>query len=302
MSAGNGEVFWQQKASAAPPGFSEFHLADNRLFVREDSRRLACLAADSGAGLWTYEPTSGSILPHSFFSSQHVALGTKQPGRFVVLDGDGRRRFELTQAADVWEYPPVAIDANRLCFAIDARTIQLVDLTDGKQVWSFIGPNSDQRPLPIVGPGSLLVLVAGNTLVRLEPETGKSLWTTRVSDDVLPRSGTSWAIDGELFYCVTRELNLRAFRVSDGTLAWEQFLTGPGDQWQLAHTNGHIVALPRRPHASEGLPVVVCRQSDGRLLQRLFFRPRGNEAIVHFNPQHTLIRTEREVWVLARQE
>jgi outer membrane protein assembly factor BamB len=302
VASGSGEVFWQQKASAGPQGFSEFHRADNRLLVREDARRLACLAADSGAILWTYEPTHGSIQPHTFFSSQHVALRTKQPSRFVVLDGEGRRRFEPTQAGDAWEYPPVAIDANRLCFASDARTIQLVDLTDGKQVWSFVGPNSDQRPIPIVGPGSLLVLVSGNTLVRLDPETGRSLWTSRVSDDVLPPQGTSWAVDGQLFYCITRELNLRTFRLTDGTLAWEQFLTGPGDQWQLAVTDGQIVALPRRPHASDGLPVVICRQSDGRLLQRLFFKPHGNEAIVYLNPQHTLVGSEREVWVLAKQD
>jgi outer membrane protein assembly factor BamB len=302
MAAASGELMWQQKAGSGMPAFSEFHLVEGRVFVREESRRLACIAASSGTILWTYAPTEGSIQPHTFLSSQHVALRTKEPSKFVVLDGDGRQRFETTQTGDPWEYPPVAVDAHRLCIARDARTIQLIDLNDGKQVWSYTGPNSEQRPVPIVGPSALVALVSGNTLVRLDPDTGKSLWSSRVSDDALPRYGSAWCIDGELFCCITRELNLRAFRLTDGTLAWEQFLTGPGDQWQLANCDGHVLALPRSPHSSEGLPVVICRQSDGQLMQRLFFRPHGKEAIVYLTSQHALVGSEREVWLLRKEE
>jgi hypothetical protein len=45
--------------------------------------------------------------------------------------------------------------------------------------------------------------------------------------------------------------------------------------------------------------VVICRESDGRLLQRLFFRPRGTEAIIHLGSPFALIGSEREVWMLA---
>jgi outer membrane protein assembly factor BamB len=301
VSASTGELAWIHKVGEGA-AFSEFQLVEDRLFVREESRRLFCVAATTGAMLWSYEPTDGLIQPHPFLSSQHVALRTKQPGKFIVLDVDGRRRFETTQVGDGWEFPPVAVDAHHLCFASDARTIQLVDLNDGKPLWSYTGPNSDQRPVPIAGPTSLLVLVAGNTIVRLDQETGKPLWSNRISDDVLPRYEAAWAVDGQMFYCITRELNLRAIRLSDGNLAWEQFLNGPGDQWQLVRSDGHMLVLPRRSNALKGLPVVICRQQDGKLLQRLFFKPHGNEAVVHLASPHTIVGSEREVWVLEKDD
>lgn len=302
LSAATGELIWQQRASSGSAGFSEFRLVDDRLFVREDTRQLQCIAAATGIVAWTYAPAEGFIQPHTFFGARHLALNTKQPAKMIVLDGDGRRRFEMAQSGDAWEFPPIAIDAHRLCMASDARTIQVVDLSDGRQVWSYAGPTGEQRPVPIASATALLALFGGRTLVRLDPETGKPLWTARVSDDELPRYGSAWTISSDLFCCITRELNLRAFRLNDGVLAWEQALTGPGDQWQLAVSGEVILALPRRPHSSDGMPVVACRQSDGRLLQRLFFRPHGSEAIVHLTAQDALVGSERDLWVLRRPE
>jgi outer membrane protein assembly factor BamB len=300
--ASSGEMLWQQKTTSGLPGFAEFQLVDDRVYLREESRKLTCISATTGTTAWNFPPTEGTILPHTFFSSHHVALRTKQPGKFIVLDADGRRRFELQHTSEPWDHVPVALDSHRLAMVSDARTIQLLDLNDGRQVWTYSTLNTDQKPLPIAAPGCLLVLVGGNTLVRLEPETGKPAWSRRVSDGVLPRHGRAWTVDGERFYCITRELNLRAFRLTDGELDWEQFLIGPGDQWQLAAAGGYVVALPRQPHASDGLPVAVCRQSDGSLAQRLFFRPRGNDATVYLATSSTLIGSEREVWALGKDD
>lgn len=298
--AATGEPLWQQKTTSGLPGFAEFQVVDDRVYLREDTRKLACFSAHTGTTVWSFTPTEGTILPHTFFSSHHAALRTKQPWKFIVLDGDGRRRFEVAQSNEPWDHVPVALDSHRLCTVADARTIQLIDLNDGKQIWSYATLNTDQKPLPIVAPGCLLVLVGGNRLVRLHPDTGKPMWTCRVSDGVLPRHARAWTVDDQMFYCITRELNLRAFRLTDGELEWEQFLTGPGDQWQIAAAGGYVMALPRQPHASEGLPVTICRQSDGSLVQRLFFRPRGNEARLHIASQQALIGSEREVWALGK--
>jgi hypothetical protein len=97
---------------------------------------------------------------------------------------------------------------------------------------------------------------------------------------------------------------LRAFRLTDGELAWQQSLFGPGDpgyQWQVTISDGYVVALPNRPSTDEGLPVVFCRGSDGALIQRLLLRPRGSESLVHVSPQLTLVGSEREVWALSKQ-
>jgi len=302
VEAASGEILWQQRTSTGLPGFAEFQLVDDRVFLREESRKLTCLAAGTGTVLWTFTLTEGAILPNSFFSGHHVALRTQMPGRLVVLDGDGRRRFELTQLGDPWEQPPAALDGHRLAIATDSRTIQMLDLDYGKPVWTYAATSSDQRPVPIVGQGTMLVLAGGSTLVRLDPETGRPMWSSSVADEPLPRHANTWAIDGQMFYCMTRKLNLRAFRLSDGKLEWQQALTGPGDEWQVTASGGYVVALPRQPHATDGLPVVFCRQSDGRPVQRLYFRPRGDESLVNITPQHAVIGSEREVWALGKQD
>ncbi len=299
--AATGAVRWQQRTATGLPGFKEFRLVDDRVFVNEDDRRLVCLSAAKGEMQWAFSPTEGVIAPNTFFSSHHVALRTSKPDKLIVLDGDGRRRFELTQASELWKQAPVAVDAHHLCIATDARTIQLIDLNDGKPVWSFGTLNSDQRAVPMVGGGCLLVLVGGNQLVRVKPQTGEPLWSTRVSEDVLPAHAGSWMVDGRTFYCVTRQSNLRAFRLDDGRIQWQQFLVPSGD-WQLAAQGTHMLALPRRPDATEGLPLVICRQSDGSPVQRLVFRPRGNSALVHVAADHAVIGSEHELWALAKED
>ena len=291
------------------PASTEFRMFDDWVFVREGTRRLVCLSAQTGAVQWSYAPTEGSILPYPFFSTQHVALLQRLPdaadrprrsGKLVVLDGDGRLRSELTQPGDAWRHPPVAVDHHRICIATDARTIQLIDLTDGRPVWSFESPSSDRPAQPIVAPGGLLVLVGRKDLVRLNADTGQELWSQPISDEPLPDSPSVWAVDEDRFYCVTRELNLRAFRLTDGKLDWQQSLVGPGEEWQVAISGSFVVALPSRPSADEGLPVNFCRASDGRLIQRLLFRPHGSEAVLHLGPNLTLVGSEREVWALSK--
>jgi outer membrane protein assembly factor BamB len=301
LDAATGEVLWQQKTNSGLPGFSEFRLVDDRVFMREESRKLHCVSAATGATQWTYSPTEGTILPNTFYSGQHVALRTQKPGKLVVLDGDGRLRFDINQPGDAWDRPPVAVDSHRVLVAADSRTIQLLDLNDGRPVWSYVALNSDHRPVPIVVPGGVLVLAGGSTLIRLNPEAGRAVWSVRVTDDVLPRTANVWTTDGERFYCITRELNLRAFRLKDGELEWQHMLTGPGDEWRVEATAGYVVALPRQSHKTEGLPVVFCRQSDGQLVQRLFFRPHESESLIHLARQQAVIGSEREVWTLASE-
>jgi outer membrane protein assembly factor BamB len=270
--------------------------------VREEARRLVCMAADTGAILWAYKPTEGSILPNSFFGTEHVAVRTRAPDKLIVLDGDGRRRFEISHSGESWDRVPVVIDGHRLCIVTDARTIQLLDLHDGQPVWSYVGPTAEQKPLPIAGEAGLFVLLGGNRLVRLEPDTGTEAWSTYVSDDALPE-GNSWAVDSHSFFCITRNVNLRAFRLIDGELEWQQYLTGPGDAWQIAPSGGYLLVLPRKIHVGEGLPVLICQQSNGSFVQRLFFpHLQGTQAFLHVLDRQAVVGSEREVWGVGSKE
>ncbi len=236
-----------------------------------------------------------------------MALRSRLPGddksvKFVVLDGDGRRRFELTKPNVPWSSAPVALDSGRLCVSVSARTIELVDLQNGKPIWSFETIGSDRPAQPIVAQGALLILVGGTELIRVDAETGKRLWSAHIASQPIPDAPTAWAVDDHMFYCITREQNLRAFRVDDGTLAWQLSLVGSQEHWQIVPATRHLAVLPDRPDATHELPVVLCRKSDGQLGQRLLFRSHGGDAFVHLARDFALVGTENEVWAVGGPE
>lgn len=279
---------------------AEFTLVDDRLCFREGQHRLTVLSADTGELQYVYAPTQGTLAPFVAFNGQHIVLRTLQPGRLIGLDADGRPRFEEREPDEPWRRPPVWLDANRLCSVTDARRVELLDVSRGRPVWNhaFESPDSERAVEPIVAPGNQLFVLAGTQLIRIDSDTGAKLWSKPIADQPLSDSPGVWVADNDRLYCVTQEPNLRAFRLRDGELLWQQFLAGPIGRWQLRLAHQYVVAVPTASDVVEGTPVLICRREDGRLAQRIFLRPEGRSTLMHIGGGVALVGSERSLWLL----
>ena len=134
----------------------------------------------------------------------------------------------------------------------DARTVALFDLERGVDAWTYREPSSLPRSGPprLLGDaGRLLVLRDGSELVRLDPATGKKLWSRVLGVEDLADSPQALALDADRVFCACGPApTLTAYRLTDGEPVWKRHLSGPAERLDPGPLRPLPARLPR-PHA-----------------------------------------------------
>ena len=235
------------------------------------------------------------------------------PLTMIVLDADTGRRRELGRAplapgdepAKPWGRPPLPIDEDHVCVTLGPNNVALVNLTTGARVWTS---QVATPALPRFGPPRLLgdatrllVVYEGNELIRLDPATGRRLWSRSLGLGDLSDSPTALAVDGDRVFCAIGA-TLAAYSLSDGQPAWSRPLTGPRSGWSVALADRYVAAYPapgRGDDAIESLPLVLCRRDDGAIVQRLAFPATVSELAVSLLPKGAIVATQGGAWALG---
>jgi len=112
------------------------------------------------------------------------------------------------------------------CLSLDAftgRDLRRIDPPPGVSGWSFL--SSDKKGL--IGASS-----DGRTLFKMDPETGKNVWTTALAGD----AGAP-AIQGARLFCLTDKGELAALDTRNGSVIWTKRLEA-GQGRSRIHANG----------------------------------------------------------------
>ena len=241
-----------------------------------------------------------------------VGHGTGPPDLAVLDSETGRRRPTARAAATddpsaSWSRPPLAIDDDHACITLDPRTVALIDVNTGARVWtSRVASDALPRTGPprILGDSSrLLVVYEGNELIRLDPATGRKLWSRSLGLDDLSESPDAFALDADRLYCATGA-TLAAYRLGDGEPTWTRHLSGPKAGWSVALAGRYVTAYPRPDRGEEegaiqALPLVVCRRDDGALVQRVAIASPVKDLAVSLQPHGAIVATQAGAWALG---
>jgi len=320
LDVGTGELCWSHAATtevqargaaerdegiAWAEEIGDAKIIDDRLYMREGTEAVACFAIEDGRILWRYAPRVGYIRPHAYFSPRWAVISLDQPPRLVVLDRQGEKRLEIKLSSPLPAVPPAPIGSNALCLAVDNRTIRAIDLSSGSTNWSVSFRSSAMEVRPISAGRVLIALIDGTELVQIDKTTGRQLWSAPLSAHPLGRTGGAWAVNETRFYCITpTSSNLRAFDLRSGELTWpwphQHFLAGLGRRWQLAVGPNFLLAAPTQVPTGFKLSLLLCRPSDGRLIQRFMLdTPQGAQTVVA-GQDFALAATSNELWAVAR--
>lgn len=299
-----------EPSKAAPGGpIQSFRLEGNRVYCLRGDRELIALDGESGQIDWAFSPTTGRLNNRFWIGPRRVVLQTLTPGAVVVLDTEtGARRAEFAQPGqdDPWARDPMAVDEDHVAVVVDARTVVLLNVETGTRVWTY----REASALPRSGPprllgdaGRLLVLRDGSELVRLDPASGKKLWSRVLGVEDLSEWPDGLVLDEDRVYCATAR-SLAAYRLSDGEPAWKRQLTGPAAGWALALSDRCVAAYPSpiRSYENDGLaslPIVFCRRETGALIQRVLFDSPVTALTVRMAPGSVVIATQEEGWALG---
>ena len=297
VCAEDGRVAWEYAAPPASPTFpdaagtvlapagrpdpfGDFHLLGGRLLFAQGERRLFALDADSGRVLWTRwapgarlrQPPPDGRFFHVFPVNADVLLVQTSGGRRWLLDAaTGNLLHDDPTASEPWPRVPVRLPDGGICITPDARTVVLLDPASGREVWTYTLPGATTRtgeaPRLTVGPHALLLAWATNIgwrLQRLDPATGKPLWTDPPLVNVGELDVEGWSQDGDAFYGVQDRV-LFARSLKDGAVLWQRPLAGPAGRWRTRRVGDACSPTRCRRRAAISIPLAGGCVTMGRM-------------------------------------
>lgn len=204
--------------------------------------------------IWRVDPVDGQVLWHrqsdltgvasAFLVGNHVLM--RDGSSSLVLDsesGAATHSMDRSIAGSDWCREPIIWDQNRVILATDRLHVTMLDLTKGEQIWSWnateIQPHNGP-PRFFRNDQVLMAIADGETAVRLDPNTGKVLWRVGlgVTDHSLERHDI--ALDSSRFYVIdplegnqVAGTMVRAFNLTDGSLAWQSNVIGSAVSWAI---------------------------------------------------------------------
>jgi outer membrane protein assembly factor BamB len=248
-----------ERVRSAERRFTSFHLAGCRVLALEGSRRLIALDVETGETLWERWAPGGHIL--AAVGGRYGPAFWASGDRVLLQTGAG---WELLDAADghvlrsgpgdprPWRHPPLLLDDNHLCFAPAPGQLHCLAPRTGKDVWSIkldhVTTLTGEYP-QLQGRGdTLLVLVprsAADELCRLDPATGRTLWSR---EPPLGRRSRSLslvraAVDATSVY-LAADQQLMAVSLADGKTRWRQTTAKAPGPWQVVRTRDGVLAYP----------------------------------------------------------
>ncbi len=311
----SGEVVWEIAAPAlfagqSPETLSSFQIANGRFFFLSGRQWLFALDAATGDVLWhRAAPGAGLGLPApsgrfnpAFVAQGNAVLVQATLNRSLLLDAaTGRTLRTRTVAAGVWWPIPLDQDGQTLCFAPTDRTIVQIDTTTGATPWEHSLTEATTltgAPPQLVGrKNTLLALIPtnlGDQLMRLDPATGKALWTQPplLAGLARPVEPSGWALDDDAAY-FEQGGRLCARSLADGKPLWDQPLAGPLVPYHTRRLRDYVLTYPattgssrmqfrflggsvqwdRVPGRDLGFPLVCSDPKTGQVIERINLAP-----------------------------
>lgn len=318
--ASNGAAAWQwTNDSAAKPATAEaqsetselplrdFALAGSRVIFREGTRRIAALDTQTGSLVWRFQPKEGILGAHFRCEGETLTLQSTLPGRMYVLEtDDGRVRYERNSGEASWPRAPLHFDALRTCVVEDRVRVAMYDARRGGMLWELNGPSSPANgPPEVLGNGKhLLAVLNGYELCRINPATGDVVWRRLLGTEPLANPRQQMTLDSTAAFCVSRG-ELKAFRLSDGELIWNQRV-GTQGAWRVERLSEYVVCYPAGNVAATtgamgelGASVLVYDAEKGTPVEQMNFSGAEGSLNVNWIAGAAVVADDENLWVFG---
>jgi hypothetical protein len=180
----------------------------------------------------------------------------------------------------------VAATTNRKIRAFAAHKTQAGPL------WVYEGASSEANSPPeFWSEGEeLLMLMDGDTLVKLAPENGKTHWFARLQSAFREDAPNSIILEAPHVYAAESS-TLSCLRLKDGSSAWQLPLPH-SSAWLLRKAGPFLMAAPFRSDDPDGCALVIHAET-GKPVQRLNLPPDVTEMV--FRPEGCLVATKEKL-------
>lgn len=272
---GTGDLVWQATLGSTPAGGPT--VAGRMALVGTAAGQVVALDLADGEVAWRFRTAGGVTGPPAVADEVVVASAyQRSSGNSTVYGLDlaaGAEDGPLWQLSPGAVGPPsaAAVGDDRVYVGISDLKVRAVDLGDGNEVWTA-GSRDGFGPRQVPAAGEALVVADRTHVYRLDPATGKELWTFRLADLLPVGEGrvntllsSSPAISGRTVILGSGDGVLSAIDLASGHRVWRRDL-GPGSVGPVAVGAERIYAVT----LGEGGKVVALEHDpDGQLLDEV---------------------------------
>jgi outer membrane protein assembly factor BamB len=212
-----------------------------------------------GAMLWHYSATGSVTTCPSLMDG--LLYGNTQSGYVFALDMEsGSEVWNLKKAESVpgdtgyvESLEGVVVTQVDSTSQPGSRTLLGLDAKTGSKIWEYTPDEVIWNAMAVFpGDGSAILMDIHGGVFKVGLHNGTLLWRTTApspSQASFSDGGVMLGPDGTSYTCSNgfgsgqhgQHGNLRAYRLSDGHLLWDQFLEYPCNSWPVVTPNGEVV-------------------------------------------------------------
>lgn len=248
------------QASALP----RFVALDDRIARLAPDGELTLLYAHNGEQAWNFRYRTGALNPYWYCGPDWVALQAADGQRTLVLNSHtGAVQGDLRRIAGVWSAPPLAIGKDRLAVVLAEAEVLALDLRACELSWRDSRPAPQAFALPslLANDAALLMVLDGDTLVELDRETGRRLWSRRLGSHAVRDARELATLDRQSVYVASGGV-LRSFALQTGRLNWERYLGPPDQDWRVARWGNLAWSWPTAGPGQSAIVVVDAKSGE----------------------------------------
>ena len=252
-----------------------FRLMKDRILVLQ-SAAVSCRDANSGALLWNASPP-GHLSETWHADADFIVVETRDPLSVLVLDATTGKQLSEHHFPEPWLTPPVRLEnSGRDGFAVSLANWRIQELSaynsPSEPQWIYQGATSHANTAPRLWSQAdrLLLLMDGDTLSRLAPETGRPQWDQRFTPLPLPFPEQAVAFDRDHIYAAEGH-TFHCLSWKDGRVLWKHQLPD-APAWAIRQSGRFLIAAPWKTAGTESQAVIVDARS-GERVQELQLPP-----------------------------
>lgn len=282
-------------------------LRNHWALVFDPQTGVMAIDARTGRIAWTFQPPRGKLQSQWACTEWHIAVQTLHPATTWFIDVAARcRASDRPGSVEPWLQGPVFTDNDALIVLGVDRRIESRSLLNGQRSWRYQGGMSFAYVNPVVwmSGSTLLTIVDGTTLARIDLLTGRPVWTAGIADAPLTSPARQIVCSGDAAYIASQGI-LRQISLTNGKCLWQRYLGSITDQWRLAICDDLIAAWPMSTETQGPAPrerarqsIVWCELPTGRIVQTTAFD--SGEHIVNLttNDSGCLVQTSQKLIAL----
>jgi outer membrane protein assembly factor BamB len=270
----DGAVVWHQRLSTANGSQAtarevSFHAVDDRVYCLATDVGLSCFSSARGELCWSAECRWPSF-PRTWHCGKNwiVVPSPGLDGWLIWNTRDADLSGAVARAPGGLTSAPVVV-GDWLGLSDERAAPRVVKLAHGTLTSStYQGPLlTDAGDAQFVsGETALVAMIDGTTLVRVDPASGKPLWSCRGGPTSPGLLRPAVCLDDRRVHSISCGI-ARSVSLDDGQFLWEKHIGSAREEWRVERTGPWLALMPAKPEKSSRL--TLCDPATGELVARI---------------------------------